>query len=51
LALIYIGLGVNMAIFLYHGFGSSFPGAGEAAQVTAAEFQTFFRIFPLLPIR
>ncbi|MFC9711060.1 carbohydrate ABC transporter permease [Paenibacillus sp. NPDC056933] len=51
LALIYIGLGVNMAIFLYHGFVKSIPRElEESAQMDGCnEFQTFFRIiFPLL---
>lgn len=51
LALIYIGLGVNMAIFLYHGFVKSIPQElEESAQMDGCnEFQTFFRIiFPLL---
>ncbi|KQO04487.1 carbohydrate ABC transporter permease [Paenibacillus sp. Leaf72] len=51
LALIYIGLGVNMAVFLYHGFVKSIPRElEEAAHMDGCgEFQTFFRIiFPLL---
>ncbi|MNV53996.1 L-arabinose transport system permease protein AraQ [compost metagenome] len=51
LALIYIGLGVNMAIFLYHGFVKSIPRElEESAQIDGCtEFQTFFWIiFPLL---
>lgn len=51
LAIIYIGLGVNMAIFLYHGFVKSIPRElEEAARIDGCgEFQTFFRIiFPLL---
>lgn len=51
LAVIYIGLGVNMAIFLYHGFVKSIPKElEESAQIDGCnEFQTFFRIiFPLL---
>ena len=51
LALIYVGLGVNMAIFLYHGFVKSIPRElEESAQMDGCnEFQTFFRIiFPLL---
>ncbi|HUC92208.1 MAG TPA: carbohydrate ABC transporter permease [Paenibacillus sp.] len=51
LAVIYIGLGVNMAIFLYHGFVKSIPRElEEAASIDGCgEFQTFFRIiFPLL---
>lgn len=51
LALIYIGLGVNMAIFLYHGFVKSIPRELEEAAVIDGcnQLQTFFRvIFPLL---
>ncbi|MCA0754778.1 carbohydrate ABC transporter permease [Paenibacillus sp. N4] len=51
LAIIYIGLGVNMAIFLYHGFVKSIPRElEEAAYMDGCnEYQTFFRIiFPLL---
>ncbi|WP_141505001.1 carbohydrate ABC transporter permease [Paenibacillus luteus] len=51
LAIIYIGLGVNMAIFLYHGFVKSIPRElEEAAQIDGCnEYQTFFKIiFPLL---
>ncbi len=51
LALIYIGLGVNMAIFLYHGFVKSIPRElEESAQMDGCnEVQTFFQIiFPLL---
>lgn len=51
LGLIYIGLGVNMAVFLYHGFVKSIPRElEESAQMDGCgEFQTFFRIiFPLL---
>jgi len=51
LALIYIGLGVNMAIFLYHGFVKSIPRElEESGQIDGCnEFQTFFRIIlPLL---
>lgn len=51
LAIIYIGLGVNMAIFLYHGFVKSIPKElEEAAQIDGCnEYQTFFKIiFPLL---
>ncbi|MFB9327873.1 carbohydrate ABC transporter permease [Paenibacillus aurantiacus] len=51
LALIYIGLGVNMAIFLYHGFVKSIPRElEESAQIDGCnQFQTFFLIiFPLL---
>ncbi|RXZ84154.1 carbohydrate ABC transporter permease [Paenibacillaceae bacterium] len=51
LAFIYIGLGVNMAVFLYHGFVKSIPRElEESAHIDGCgEFQTFFRIiFPLL---
>jgi len=51
LGLIYIGLGVNMAIFLYHGFVKSIPRELEesAHMDGCGEFQTYFRIiFPLL---
>ncbi|WP_337098795.1 carbohydrate ABC transporter permease [Paenibacillus sp. YIM B09110] len=51
LAVVYIGLGVNMAIFLYHGFVKSIPRElEEAAQIDGCnEYQTFFKIiFPLL---
>lgn len=51
LGIIYIGLGVNMAIFLYHGFVKSIPKElEESARMDGCnEFQTFFRIiFPLL---
>ncbi|WP_130858964.1 carbohydrate ABC transporter permease [Gracilibacillus phocaeensis] len=51
LGLIYIGLGVNLAIFLCHGFVKSIPREiEEAANIDGCgEFQTFFRIvFPLL---
>lgn len=51
LALIYIGLGVNMAIFLYHGFVKSIPRElEESGQIDGCnEFQTFIRIIlPLL---
>ncbi|MFS0724404.1 carbohydrate ABC transporter permease [Paenibacillus sp. 1P07SE] len=51
LALIYIGLGVNMAIFLYHGFVKGVPRElEESAHIDGCnEWQTFFRIiFPLL---
>jgi raffinose/stachyose/melibiose transport system permease protein len=51
LGLIYIGLGVNMAIFLYHGFVKTIPRElEESAQMDGCgEFQTYFRIiFPLL---
>jgi raffinose/stachyose/melibiose transport system permease protein len=51
LVLIYIGLGVNMAIFLYHGFAKSIPTELEEAAAIdgCTEFQMFFKIiFPLL---
>ncbi len=51
LGLIYIGLGVNMAVFLYHGFVKSIPKElEEAAKIDGCnDFQIFIRIiFPLL---
>jgi len=51
LPLIYIGLGVNFAIFLYHGFVKSIPRElEESAQMDGCgQLQTFIRIiFPLL---
>lgn len=51
LGLIYIGLGVNMAIFLCHGFVKTIPKElEESAQIDgASEMQTFIKIiFPLL---
>lgn len=51
LGLIYIGLGVNLAIFLYHGFVKSIPRElEESAQMDGCgQFQTFCRIIlPLL---
>lgn len=51
LGLIYVGLGVPMAIFLYHGFVKSIPKEmEEAAHIDGCgEFRTFFIIvFPLL---
>lgn len=51
LGLIYIGLGVSMAIFLYHGFVKAIPRElDEAARIDGCgEFRLFFRIiFPLL---
>lgn len=51
LGLIYIGLGVSMAIFLYHGFVKSIPrDLDEAAVIDGCgEFRLFFVIiFPLL---
>jgi len=51
LGIIYIGLGVNMAVFLYHGFVRSIPRELEESAVMDGcnQFQTFFQIiFPLL---
>ena len=51
LGLIYIGLGVPMAIFLYHGFTKSIPREIEEAAIIdgCGELQLFFLvIFPLL---
>lgn len=51
LPLIYIGIGVNFPVFLYHGFVKSLPGELEdAAKIDGCnQFQSFFRImFPLL---
>jgi len=51
LGLIYIGLGLNMMIFMYHGFVKGIPKElEEAAKIDGAgEFHAFFRIiFPLL---
>lgn len=51
LGLIYIGLGVPMAIFLYHGFTKSIPREIEEAAIIdgCGEIQLFFQvIFPLL---
>ncbi|OAS15388.1 carbohydrate ABC transporter permease [Paenibacillus oryzisoli] len=51
LGVIYIGLGVSMAIFLYHGFVKSIPrDLDEAAVIDGCgEFKLFFTvIFPLL---
>jgi raffinose/stachyose/melibiose transport system permease protein len=51
LGLIYIGLGVNMAIFLYHGFVKTIPKElEEAARIDGCnDFQIFTKIiFPLL---
>ena len=51
LGLIYIGLGVSMAIFLYHGFVKSIPrDLDEAAVIDGCgELKLFYRvIFPLL---
>lgn len=51
LSLMYIGLGVNMAIFLYHGFAKQIPKEMEEAAVIDGcnQFQIFTKIiFPLL---
>ena len=51
LGLIYIGLGVPRAIFLYHGFTKSIPREIEEAAIIdgCGEIQLFFQvIFPLL---
>jgi raffinose/stachyose/melibiose transport system permease protein len=51
LGLVYIGLGVSMATFLYHGFVKSIPLELEEAAVIdgCGEFRLFIRIvFPLL---
>lgn len=51
LPIVYIGIGVNLPIFLYHGFVKSIPAELEdAARIDGCtEYQTFFRIiFPLL---
>ncbi|MBP1916806.1 raffinose/stachyose/melibiose transport system permease protein [Lederbergia galactosidilyticus] len=51
LGLIYIGLGSNMAVFLYHGFVKSIPlELEEAAKIDGcSDFQIYYRIiFPLL---
>lgn len=51
LGVIYIGLGVSMAIFLYHGFVKSIPRELDEAAVIdgCGEIQLFFRVvFPLL---
>lgn len=51
LGLIYIGLGVNMAVFLYHGFVKTIPKElEESARIDGCgDFQSYFRIiFPLL---
>jgi raffinose/stachyose/melibiose transport system permease protein len=54
LPLVYIGLGVNFAIFLYHGFVKSVPrDIEEAALIDGCnQFQSFYKVvFPLmLPI-
>ena len=51
LGMIYIGLGVPMAIFLYHGFVKSIPYELEEAAIIdgCGEFKVFFKVvFPLL---
>lgn len=51
LGFIYIGLGVPMAVFLYHGFSKSIPLELEEAAIIdgCGEFKVFFKIvFPLL---
>jgi len=51
LSVIYIGLGVNMAVFLYHGFVKSIPRElEEAAYIDGcSEIKMYFQIiFPLL---
>lgn len=51
ITLIYMGLGINMAIFLYHGFSKSIPKELEEAALIDGcnEAQMFFKIiFPLL---
>jgi len=51
LGMIYIGLGVAMAIFLYHGFVKTVPAELEEAAMMdgCGEFRRFFKIvFPLL---
>ncbi|WP_068505144.1 carbohydrate ABC transporter permease [Paenibacillus kribbensis] len=51
LGIIYIGLGVNMAVFLYHGFVRSIPRElEESAEIDGCnQFQAFFQIIlPLL---
>jgi len=51
LPFVYIGIGVNFPIFLYHGFVKSIPVELEdAAKIDGCnEYQTFFKIiFPLL---
>lgn len=50
LALVYAGMGVSMAIFLYHGFVGSIPlELEEAAAIDGcSSLQTFFRV--LLPL-
>jgi len=51
LSVIYIGLGVNMAVFLYHGFVKSIPRELEEAAYMdgCGELKMYFKIiFPLL---
>lgn len=51
LGLVYIGLGVPMAVFLYHGFTKTIPKELDEAAIIdgCGEFQVFFKvIFPLL---
>jgi raffinose/stachyose/melibiose transport system permease protein len=51
LALVYAGMGVSMAIFLYHGFVGSIPRELEEAAAIdgCGSLQTFFRVLmPLL---
>ena len=51
LTIIYVGLGINLAIFLYHGFSKSLPKELEEAALIDGcnEFQMFYKvIFPLL---
>ncbi|MBZ9685774.1 carbohydrate ABC transporter permease [Clostridium estertheticum] len=51
LTVIYMGLGINMAIFLYHGFSKGIPNEIEEAALIDGcnEFEMFYKIiFPLL---
>jgi raffinose/stachyose/melibiose transport system permease protein len=51
LSVIYMGLGINLAIFLYHGFSKGIPTELEDAALIDGcnEFQMFYKIiFPLL---
>jgi len=51
LTVIYMGLGINLAIFLYHGFSKGIPTELEEAALIDGcnEFQMFYKIiFPLL---
>jgi raffinose/stachyose/melibiose transport system permease protein len=54
LGLIYVGLGVPMAVFLYHGFAKSIPKEMDEAAVIdgCGDFMAFFRIISpmLMPI-